>query len=142
MNVETEITVAVQLSVGSFCRTEVSTWERFLCKFNRLLFSLICQGFLEDSISYEFICIPPERSWNLVVEVPDFADHITSVKDHNFVYLFPLLEILGQVEYCDHFPLQLDDDAVHVAKYLKAFNNGTIDFLCSRSHEKKDVMLV
>eukprot|EP00981_Chlorochromonas_danica_P006553 scaffold1431_cov167-Ochromonas_danica.AAC.13 len=133
-----ELLIAVQLSVSSFRSFEHQEESRLLNRINHFLFKLLLLNFVDDESSDEFLCIPHEQKVRIVVELPHHLglSHGTSSSS-----AFPVLLHLGKFVDASTRPYEIDANALHVAKYLAALENGTIDNLYQAS-VGKDVVFV
>eukprot|EP00981_Chlorochromonas_danica_P015301 scaffold11566_cov156-Ochromonas_danica.AAC.1 len=131
-----ELLIAVQLSVGSFRSFEHQEERRLLNRINHFLFKLLLLNFVDDDLSDAFVCIPHEQKVRIVVELPH---HLGSSHAASSSSAFPVLLHLGEFVDASTEPWKIDANASHVAKYLAALENGTIDNLYQI---RKDVVFV
>ena len=99
---------------------------------NRTLFSLFVCGSLNDSSSGLTFAAPVRRPWKYVVEVPSLDRHDTTPQ-RNFEMLLPVLAMIAPKSLeevnGDNYQLFIGAEEELVARFLKAYDNGTIDRL-------------
>ena len=99
---------------------------------NRTLFSLFVCGSLNDSSSGLTFSAPIRRPWKYVVEVPSL-DRRGTTSQQNFEMLLPVLAMIAPKSLeevnGDNYQLFIGAEEELVARFLKAYENGTIDRL-------------
>ncbi|CAF1198278.1 unnamed protein product [Didymodactylos carnosus] len=102
---------------------------------NWLLFSLFVCGTLIDLDSGLTFSLTNFNSWNFIVEVP-YSDKIPLSIEQNFNQILPLLSLVcpsGSTEEitAENYQLFIADSEELVARFLKAYDDRTIDRMCS-----------
>ncbi len=97
---------------------------------NRTLFSLFVCGSLIDPISGLTFTLPNMKTWKFFIEIPYSTKHEMTIKE-NLNYLLPLLSIVAQssieIVTDEDYQLHIGEEEELVARFLKAYSNGTID---------------
>ena len=97
---------------------------------NRTLFSLFICGSLMDAQNGLVFTLPIERTWKFIVEVPYSKTSNLSIRD-NFNRILPLLSIISPQNFEEvnsgNYQLHIGKEEEQVARFLKAFANGTIN---------------
>ena len=100
---------------------------------NRTLFSLFVCGSLNDSSSGLTFSSPIRHPWKYVVEVPSFNRRDTTTSQRNFEMLLPVLAMVAPKSLEEvnnaNYQLFIGEEEELVARFLKAYENGTIDRL-------------
>ncbi|CAF1212894.1 unnamed protein product [Rotaria sp. Silwood1] len=109
---------------------------------NRTLFSLFICGCLNDSTSGLIFSLPHTQTWKFIIEVPysDVTD--VSVRD-NFNQILPILSIISsstleEVTY-ENYQLSINKEEELVARFLKAFEDQTIDRIVERTNTGHEI---
>ena len=97
---------------------------------NRTLFSLFVCGSLTDPISGLTFALSNRRIWKFFIEIPYSTKHDMPIME-NLNYLLPLLAIVAQssidIVTDEDYQLYIGKEEELVARFLKAYSNGTID---------------
>ncbi|CAF4843259.1 unnamed protein product, partial [Rotaria sp. Silwood1] len=97
---------------------------------NRTLFSLLVCGTLTDPTSGLTFALSSTKTWTFFVEIPYSGKHQMEIKE-NLNYLLPILSIIGQssieIVTDEDYQLHIGEEEELVARFLKAYSNGTID---------------
>ena len=102
---------------------------------NRTLFSLFICGSLMDTENGLVFSLPNDNPWEFIVEVPHSIKSELSFKA-NFDQLLPLLSIITPKDNLQevtgfNYRLHVGDEEELVARFLKAFEDRTIDRLAT-----------
>ncbi|CAF1147236.1 unnamed protein product, partial [Didymodactylos carnosus] len=108
---------------------------------NRLFFSLFICSTLMDPDSGLTFSLSNVKLWKFIIEVPHFDRSQISVTE-NFEGILPFLSIICSNEQREevtvsNYPLTTGDDEELVARFLKAFRDGTIDRTLTQSFHKE-----
>jgi hypothetical protein len=102
---------------------------------NRTLFSLFICGSLMDIHNGLVFSLPTGKPWKFIIEIPYLEMSGLSIKE-NFNQILPLLSIISpsNVEEVtsDNYQLYIGEEEELVARFLKAYENRTIDRLATR----------
>ncbi|CAF3815136.1 unnamed protein product, partial [Rotaria magnacalcarata] len=97
---------------------------------NRALFSLVICGCLTDPESGLIFSLPHNQSWNFIIEVPYSDARGVNVHD-NYNQILPIIAIMSpsNVEEItdENYQLFIGEEEELVARFLKAFENKSID---------------
>ncbi len=97
---------------------------------NRTLLSLFICGSLTDTNTGLTFSLPDNKQWKFFIEVPHINKYRMSIKE-NFDCILPVLSILSPhtlEEVTDrNYQLYIGDEEELVARFLKAYENRTID---------------
>lgn len=127
------LALAIHFSLGFYSSKQRLELDSLFRLANRMLFSLIEMRCLEDrSESGSVVALPSSLSLNLFIELPSsdiFIADPTDEKGSNFPFsAFPILDAYNiDKKNCEHAPFDLENEATSIAKYLKAYEDGTID---------------
>eukprot|EP01040_Poterioochromonas_malhamensis_P005804 gene5804-6244_t len=144
-----KVLLAFQINIGKFRDNdgEIKQWKRLVESINVLFFHLlVIRGFsfLNSEIIFN---IPLTANCLIGLEFPDLAAHVEGPIGLEDLFSFisrevPVVSTTFQFQDASSFALELSSEAIHVCKYLKAFDNGSIDKLYSHEGGEKDVMIV
>ena len=105
---------------------------------NRTLFSLFICGSLMDTRNGLVFALPVEKPWKFIVEVPYSKISALSILE-NFNRMLPLLSIISPTNFEEvnsgNYQLFIGEEEELVARFLKAFQNRTID--CIAANDSK-----
>ena len=98
---------------------------------NRTLFSLFICGSLNDTSSGLMFSLPQTQpSWRFIIEVP-YSNAFTEGLEESFYQILPLIAIFSpstlEEVTSDNYPLHIGNEERVVAKFLKAFEDRSID---------------
>ena len=97
---------------------------------NRLLFSLFICGSLTDFNSGLTFSPSTSKQWQYIFEVP-YSDYVDRTVQENSKYLLPVLSMISSNNINEitetNYELYIDEQEELVARFLKAFENQTID---------------
>jgi hypothetical protein len=97
---------------------------------NRIFFSLFVCGSLTDIDSGLSFSLPNTKSWKFIMEIPHTNKSGMNIKQ-NFNEILPLMSIIayGSIDEVtgDNYQLFVDKEEELVARFLKAYENTTID---------------
>ncbi|CAF1460251.1 unnamed protein product, partial [Rotaria sordida] len=97
---------------------------------NRILFSLFICGCLNDPISGLIFSLSNIQTWKFIIEIP-YSDVSGVDIQENFNQILPILSIISPLTLeevtNENYQLLIDKEEELVARFLKAFENGTID---------------
>ncbi|CAF1559371.1 unnamed protein product, partial [Rotaria sordida] len=97
---------------------------------NRILFSLFICGCLNDPISGLIFSLSNIQTWKFIIEIP-YSDVSGVDIQENFNQILPILSIISPLTLeevtNENYQLSIDKEEELVARFLKAFENGTID---------------
>ncbi|CAF3814466.1 unnamed protein product, partial [Rotaria sp. Silwood1] len=109
---------------------------------NRTLFSLFICGSLIDPSSGLIFSLPYTEAWKFIIEVP-YSDLSQVSVLENFNQILPILSIISPLtleEVTDeNYKLSINEEEELVARFLKAFHNGTIDRMVERTKIGEDI---
>lgn len=147
----TRMTICCQINIGKFKRSEGAQWIALMNLISKFFFGLLMLRCVESPLTASTFNVPPGCELKVLVEIPDRAGHF----DETFSgtsnekipgWLYEEVPVLAAVANCvraDQESFDVCDEAIHVAKYLKAYDDGSIDQLYgSGSGGPKDVVFV
>lgn len=147
LQVTSDFAVAFHINLGKFKRSEGAEWTTLMARISKLFVRLLVLRSVEDPTNGEVFNIPPGLNLEVLVEIPDRKGHLEdSGVDCSYMTQLlaelPALVVSTEVNAAKQ-RLDISDDMEHVAKYLKAFQDGTIDNLYgSGGGGPKDVIFV
>ena len=136
---------AFQINIGKFKRSEKAEWRALMNRISQLFISLLVLHQVEDPLSDEVFNVPPGRRLEVLVEIADRRGHLDEdeIGDLRLTDELPVLAAVGEIVDALAQPFDVGAKAMHVSKYLKAFEDCTIDELYgSGGGGPKDVMIV
>ncbi|CAM4768543.1 unnamed protein product [Rotaria magnacalcarata] len=99
---------------------------------NRAFFSLFVCGSLTDVDSGLTFSLSNTKSWKFIIEIPNTNKHTMNIKQ-NFDNILPLMSIIASNSIDEvtreNYQLFIGDEEELVARFLEAYENGTIDRL-------------
>ncbi|CAF2053256.1 unnamed protein product, partial [Rotaria magnacalcarata] len=108
---------------------------------NRTFLSLFVCGSLTDASTGLTFSLPENKQWKFVIEIPHTDKYHMTIKE-NFDKILPLLSIISPYtleEVTDeNYQLFINREEELVARFLKAYENRTIDRLMTISSTGKD----
>ncbi|CAF4523413.1 unnamed protein product [Rotaria socialis] len=97
---------------------------------NRALFSLFICGCLNDPESGLIFSLPHNQSWTFIIEVPYSDARDVNVHD-NYNQILPIISIMSPADLeeitDENYQLFIGEEEEVVARFLKAFENKSID---------------
>ena len=97
---------------------------------NRALFCLFICGSLKDDHSGLTFALPMIKPWRFVIEIPYSNITQLSIRD-NFDQILPILSVISSSNLVEitneNYPLFIGEEEELVARFLEAFEKGTID---------------
>ncbi|XP_065839047.1 uncharacterized protein [Oscarella lobularis] len=110
-------------------QAEFNRYESLRTEMFWFMFSLICMGFVEDTETGKSFRLCGDCAWHIYIEVP--SGHKGSETDlSSFLSCFPLFYYFGNpYRISSDAPFDIDSSVQLVCKYLKAYDNGSIDKL-------------
>ncbi|CAF0904066.1 unnamed protein product [Adineta ricciae] len=107
---------------------------------NRILFSLFLCRTLHDVTTGLTFSLSTNKHWKFIIEVPYISKCNLSIKE-NFNQILPLLAIISpntlEEVTNQNYELFIGEEEELVARFLKAYQNETIDQLCRESRSGK-----
>ncbi|CAF3878346.1 unnamed protein product [Rotaria sp. Silwood2] len=104
---------------------------------NRVLFSLFICNSLTDVSSGLTFSLPILKSWKFFIEIP-YTEQCEVTTQENFDRILPILSILSSSILDevtdDNYQLSIGDEEEFVARFLKAYENKTIDQCLTRDN--------
>ncbi|CAF4692058.1 unnamed protein product, partial [Rotaria socialis] len=99
---------------------------------NRAFFSLFVCGSLTDVDSGLTFSLSSTKSWKFIIEIPNTNKHTMNIKQ-NFDNILPLMSIIASNSVDEvtreNYQLFIGEEEELVARFLAAYENGTIDRL-------------
>lgn len=140
------LALRVHINVGKFKRSEHAQWRALMERVSKFFFRLLVLRSVEDPHSDLVFNLPPGCELKVLVEIPDRDGHLEPqlgeealtaasrmARDHKlFAEELPVLDALGKLVDAARLPFDIGDEAMHVCKYLKAYDlpsgsEGSID---------------
>jgi hypothetical protein len=132
-----------QINIGKFKHSERGGWDALMQRINKFFFDLLILHSVYDPSSGEVFNLPPGNKLSVLVEIPDRAGHLEEESGMDncsgLDIELPVLAAVGKAFIASKSPFDISDEALHVAKYLKAFENGSIDNLFDAHATSADV---
>ena len=131
------IALSVFINVGKFKHSERGQWTSLMEKVGKLFFGLLVLGSVEDPLSDVVFNVPPGCKLQLLVEIPDRDAHLeplpmevalsTSARAQRDRRMLgeeiPVLVAHAAFVDAAAQPFDVDKRAMHICKYLKAYDN-------------------
>lgn len=138
-----------QINLGRFQHSDRAAWDALMQQISKFFFRLLVLHSVDDPTSGATFNVQAGNRLRILVEMPDRAGHLeepstASANDLSTMHLFeelPILATLGTKHHAEAMPFDIGPEATHVAKYLKAYEDGTIDVLYGAGGPK-DVVFV
>ncbi|CAM4822618.1 unnamed protein product [Rotaria magnacalcarata] len=109
---------------------------------NRTLFSLFICGCLNDPASGLIFSLPHTQLWKFIIEVPYTNISGLDVRE-NFYQILPILSVVSpstlEEVTDDNYKLSIKAEEEVVARFLKAFENRTIDRMVEVKRDGNDI---
>ena len=142
------LVLRVHINVGKFKHSEYHQWRMLMERVSKFFFCLLILRSIEDPHSDAVFNLPPGCEFTVLVEIPDRDGHLESSPggealweedssaEQNRRTLFaeelPVLDAIGSMVDAAQQPFELNHEATHVCKYLKAYDlpsgsEGSID---------------
>lgn len=150
-----EMIVCFQINIGKFKNSDHKNFVSLMEDINKFFVRLLVLKSVEDPDSGDVFNVPPDINkdkMRVFVEIPDRHGHLeettASSRQHRgrgLEHELPMLYAVGNLEDASKAIFDVGEDAMHVAKYLKAYDKGTIDKLyggSSGSGGPKDLVIV
>eukprot|EP01047_Picozoa_sp_COSAG01_P012374 COSAG01_NODE_556_length_15526_cov_13.393725_1_plen_5121_part_01 len=149
-----DVIMAVYFSInlGKFKGVELRQWSDLMQLISKFFFSLLVLRSVEDPSTGDCFNVPPGANLQVFVEIPDRQGHLevqgarrsSSSLIEEIVAEVPILAAIGDFRDAAQAEFDINDEALHVAKYLKADQDGTIDQLYGGAGASgpKDVLFV
>ncbi|CAF1625327.1 unnamed protein product, partial [Adineta ricciae] len=97
---------------------------------NRTLLSLFISRTLTDSTTGLTFSLPKDKQWKFYIEIPYTDKYKMTIKE-NFNQILPILSIISSYTFEEiterNYQLFIGEEEELVARFLKAYKNGTID---------------
>lgn len=141
------IALAIRFSLGCISTKKKLKWLQIFRLFNKLLFGLVEMRCIVDADeSGSVLALSPSLFISLFIEFPPsdiFTTGSIDEKHRSFTsYFFPLLDEDTVAKFdCESIPFIIENDATEIAKYLKAYEDGTIDNKCIEERKEKLAVL-
>jgi len=143
-----KIALCFHLNIGKFKDTEIAEWTCLMERISRFFFDLVILKSVEDPESGQLFNVPPGSELQVFVELPDRHSHLDehdvkfASRQAKFDTDIPVLAAVGCFVDASTKPFDVTPEALHVAKYLMSYENGTIDQLYGGGGTKNSVMFV
>ena len=137
-----KIALCFQINLGKFKASERPQWTALMERIDKFFFSLLILRSVEGSSSSLVFNVPPSSRLQVCVEIPDRRGHLEELDAHgrplidegNLTWLMDELPVLAAVAHFENaseapFHIGVGSEAMHVSKYLKAYEDGSIDHL-------------
>ncbi|CAF3847759.1 unnamed protein product, partial [Rotaria sp. Silwood1] len=109
---------------------------------NRTLFSLLICGCLNDPTSGLIFSLPHTQAWKFIIEVP-YSDVLGVNVQENYNQILPILSIISPStieEVTDeNYQLSIKKEEELVARFLKAFQDQTIDRMVTMANTGHEI---
>ena len=150
-NAGKQLAVCFYINLGKFKHDEVGDWDDLMERIDRLFFDLLVLRSVRDPSSGHSFNVAPTSKLRVYVEIPDRSGHLEMSEQPNaptgspwWIDQLPVLAAASKFEDASTAQFDIDpgSEAGHVSKYLKAYEDGSINTLYSAASGPKDVVFV
>lgn len=127
-----EIAISVQIQLGKFKASELDAWTRLMRLINKFFFKLLVLRSIEADTVFN---VPPSSKLKVFVEIPDRCGHLQELEACSTSEIgwiadeIPVLAASSTFRDATRAPFDVNEAATHVSKYLKSYEDGSIDQL-------------
>ena len=143
-----KLTLFMHINLGKFKQEETAQWTALMDSISKCLIGMLVLRGLEDPDTGLTFSIPPGSKMRLMVELPDRSGHLEAADPriagdvfHCLLTEIPILAAVARLVDAAERPFEVGEEARHVSKYLKAFDDGSINQMYN-SFNGKDVLIV
>ncbi|CAM9145735.1 unnamed protein product, partial [Ectocarpus fasciculatus] len=131
---ERNVAIAFQINIGKFKVSDERKYLLLMEKISSFFVKLFIVRYVEDPESGVVFSIPLGTNMRFCVELPDRSGHLeATTSSAPLLDELPLLLLVTDIVNAADCCFDVSDDAKLVCKYLKAYQNGSIDALYGSS---------